>query len=99
MVGRRGSIVLVHCRGVESSLVAAGGAITLAGGVVAGVAGGGVVAGAGGGIVTAAVIVVVVSLVAAFEGVKQALEREAGQFKSTSTLVVVSIIVGPNFIF
>ena len=90
---------MIHCRGVESSLVAAGGgAITLAGGVVAGIAGGGVVAGAGGGIVTAAVIIVI-SLVAAFEGVKQALEREAGQFKSTSTLVVVSITVGSSFIF
>ena len=90
---------MIHCRGVESSLVAAGGgAITLAGGVVAGIAGGCVVAGAGGGIVTAAVIIVV-ALVAAFEGVKQALEREAGQFKSTSTLVVVAITVGPSFIF
>ena len=98
---------MIHCRGVESSLVAAWGAITLAGGVVAGIAGGGavagiagggVVAGAGGGIVTAAVIIVV-SLVAAFEGVKQALEREAGQFKSTSTLVVVAITVGPSCIF
>ena len=90
---------MIHCRGVESSLVAAGGgAITLAGGVVAGIAGGCVVAGTGGGIVTAAVIIVV-SLVAAFEGVKQALEREAGQFKSTSTLVVVAIIVGPSCTF
>ena len=68
---------MVHCRGVESALVA-GSTITLTRGVVAGLVGRSVVAGARRGTVAAAAVIVIVALVAAFEGVEQALEWKAG---------------------